>query len=81
MANSRFEAVTNALRYFEENRDECDLEGKIDYAFHKVASLNADCDTDTAYNDLVGLHAEKGYRDGFAAGIKFLMQTMITEWR
>ena len=76
MANNRLETVTNALYSFQDDGDECDIDEQIDYAFHKVVSLKADCATDVAYRELIALFEQKGYRDGFAAGIKFIMQTV-----
>lgn len=82
MAINNFEMTTNALCCLHpDNADESGIEATIDYLWEKLVKFDYSKEMEDIITDLQITYEKRGYRDGFAAGIKLVMQSVGHEMR
>ncbi|SDF79167.1 hypothetical protein [Sporomusa acidovorans] len=82
MAINTFEMTTNALCCLNpDNADESGIETTIDNLYTKLNKFHFTNEMIDIITDLHFAYEKKGYRDGFAAGIKLIMQSVGHEMK
>lgn len=79
MGKNILEDVVSSLFLLQREIDHQPFEERLDYAFKEISTLDVTVKTESAYMELANLYEEKGFRDGFNAGMKLIMRVMEKE--